>query len=274
MVCFGRNRSVATLIFQNLRNPRKQKCSIAPIQTKSQQTSPSLYHYQWTIPNSTPASVDPLFFSPGFFRMESPKTLHPTFLRQYSNCTANNRSRSLLPQIPAFLDYIRTPIIHPDARRFSTSSPEEPQPELRHQEITGPTVKRDLSPLASETREVLDLLQKSMYHLSSVLALLGLSQLGLGAWIAYSMRPQPPAEVVVQGLAAFAFPFSLAFLLRRTLKPLSFFQKMEEQGRLQILTLALQASKSVRLFFLRARVVCIGCVVCVATGSLITLWVD
>lgn len=141
---------------------------------------------------------------------------------------------------------------------------------LRHQEIVGPTVERDVSALANETREVLEKMRRSIYNLSRSLALLGLAHLGLGAWIAYTAAP--PQEVTVQGLAAFAFPFSVAFLLRRALKPLSFFNKMEEQGRLQILTLTLQVSKNLNLLFLRVRVVSLFCVVGISIGSSVALW--
>ncbi|CAA7407958.1 unnamed protein product [Spirodela intermedia] len=142
--------------------------------------------------------------------------------------------------------------------------------ELRHQEIVGPTVERDVSALANETREVLEKMRRSIYNLSRSLALLGLAHLGLGAWIVYAAAP--PQEVTVQGLAAFAFPFSAAFLLRRALKPLSFFNKMEEQGRLQILTLTLQVSKNLNLLFLRMRVVSLFCVVGISIGSSVALW--
>ncbi|MQM12169.1 hypothetical protein Taro_045081 [Colocasia esculenta] len=142
--------------------------------------------------------------------------------------------------------------------------------EFRHQEIVGPTVERDVSALANETRQVLERMRRSIYDLSLTLALLGVAHLGLGAWITFAA--QSPREVSIQGLAAFAFPFSVAFLLRRTLKPMVFFHKMEEQGRLQILTLTLQVSKNLNLLFLRIRVISLCCVVGVSVGSLAALW--
>ncbi|XP_008795702.2 uncharacterized protein LOC103711370, partial [Phoenix dactylifera] len=137
--------------------------------------------------------------------------------------------------------------IPPQSSSDAGEPPRSP-PELQHQEITGPTVERDVS----------------------ALALLGIAHLGLGAWIAYAVRP--PDEVSIQGLMAFAFPFSLAFLMRRSLKPIAFFRKMEEQGRLQILTLALQASKSLNLLFLRIRVVSTCCILGISAGCLVTFW--
>lgn len=139
-------------------------------------------------------------------------------------------------------------------------------PEFKHQEITGPTVERDLSALANETREVLETLMKTIYGLSKVLAVLGLVNLGLGAWISYVMRGSPVNEVAVQSFLAFGFPFSLAFMLRRSLKPMNFFRKMEEQGRLQILTLTLQVAKNLNVFFVRVRGVSYLCLAGASIG--------
>ncbi|KAK7390011.1 hypothetical protein VNO78_25308 [Psophocarpus tetragonolobus] len=144
-------------------------------------------------------------------------------------------------------------------------------PNFKHQEIEGPTVERDVSPLANETREVLESMMKSMYKLSGVVALLGLVQLTLGAWITYLTKSQPITEVSVQSLLAFAFPFSLAFMLRRALKPMHFFKKMEEQGRLQILTLTLQVAKQLNTLFVRLRGVSLLSVFAVFVGVLATL---
>jgi len=44
---------------------------------------------------------------------------------------------------------------------------------MRHQEIEGPTVERDTSPLADETRRELDALRRTVQCLSGSLALLG-----------------------------------------------------------------------------------------------------
>lgn len=177
--------------------------------------------------------------------------------------------------------HFRNPNPVPFFRPFSSNPDPKPNPNpnpnpepdygsFKHQEIEGPTVDRDDSALANETRQVLTSLRKSIYDLSSSLALLGFAHLGLGAYVAYSSKT---ADVVsVQGLAAFAFPFSVAFLMRRSLKPMSFFHKMEEQGRLQILTLSLQSAKSLRVLFLRIRVASVCCVIGISAGSLLTLW--
>lgn len=157
----------------------------------------------------------------------------------------------------------------------SSSNSENPQnpdkypsqnPEFKHQEITGPTVERDVSALANETREVLETMMKTIYNLSKVLAVLGLVNLGLGAWISYITRASPIPEVSILSFLAFGFPFSLAFMLRRSLKPMNFFRKMEEQGRLQILTLTLQIAKNLNVFFVRVRGVSYLCVAGASIG--------
>ncbi|CAM8983274.1 unnamed protein product [Rhodiola kirilowii] len=174
-------------------------------------------------------------------------------------------------------------------RHLSTSSsnpesdkPESPQSanpnpsqnsEFRHQEIEGPTVERDLSPLANETRQVIEGLMKTMYSSSKALALLGLAQLGLGAWVSYAMPSSPPVwEVSLQSAIAFGFPFSVAFMLRQGVKPMLFFKKMEEIGRLQILTLTLQIGKSLNVFFVRIRGVTYLCIAGISAGLLITVF--
>lgn len=175
-----------------------------------------------------------------------------------------------------------------EIRHISTSSstPESSKPEIgnisaeaqapkefKHQEIEGPTVERDLSPLANETREVIDRLMKTMYSVSKALALLGLTQLGLGAWISYVIPSSPPVwEVSLQSAIAFGFPFSMAFMLRQGVKPMLFFKKMEEIGRLQILTLTLQIGKSLNVFFVRIRGVTYLSIAGISTGLLVAVF--
>lgn len=130
-------------------------------------------------------------------------------------------------------------------------------------------MERDVSALANETRQVLDQMTKTIYTLSKSLALLGLFQLGLGAWISYVTKSTPIPEVSVQSCLAFGLPFSLSFMLRRSLKPMSFFRKMEEQGRLQILTLTLQVAKNLNVFFVRLNVVSYLCIGVASLGLLV-----
>ncbi|XP_010557790.1 PREDICTED: uncharacterized protein LOC104826673 [Tarenaya hassleriana] len=163
-------------------------------------------------------------------------------------------------------------------RNFSTSEkpgeedakPENPYPSqnenFKHQEIEGPTVERDMSPLAKETRQVLEGMMKNIYSLSRAMAVLGLTQLVLGAWISYAVRSDPMPEVTIQSCIAFGFPFAMALMMRRALKPMYFFKKMEEMGRLQILTLTLQIAKNLNLLFVRVRGVSILCVGVLSVG--------
>ncbi|XP_062222187.1 uncharacterized protein LOC133921363 [Phragmites australis] len=190
--------------------------------------------------------------------------------------------------------YGRNPYIlfHPGLCFFSTSpdsspnssasGPSDPNPSagsapaspesMRHQEIEGPTVDRDTSPLADETRRELDALRRTVQRLSASLALLGGAHLAAGAWIAYGAAPfGVESATAVQGVVAFAFPFTVALVLRRAIKPIAFFQKMEANARLQVLTLCLQATKNVNLMLLRTRVVAISCVLGVSVGSVATI---
>ncbi|KAL3580167.1 hypothetical protein D5086_018002 [Populus alba] len=102
-------------------------------------------------------------------------------------------------------------------------------------------------------------------------AVLGLVQLGLGALISYVTKATPMTEVSIQSFVAFGFPFTLAFMLRQSLKPMHFFKKMEELGRLQILTLTLQVAKNLNIFFVRVRGVSFLCIAGMSVGLLITL---
>lgn len=136
-------------------------------------------------------------------------------------------------------------------------------------------MERDLSVLANETRQVLEEMMKSVYGLSRAVALLGLAHLGLGAWIQYAAAGSDVLtkvpEASVQSVVAFGFPFALAFMLRQSLKPMYFFKKMEEQGRLQILTLTLQVAKSIKLLFVRVQGVSFLCLAGLSFGVLFTL---
>ncbi|TXG55792.1 hypothetical protein EZV62_017105 [Acer yangbiense] len=149
--------------------------------------------------------------------------------------------------------------------------PTSQNPEFKHQEIEGPTVERDLSALANETRDVLEDMMKKIYSLSKAVAFMGLFQLGLGGWISYITQSSPIMEVSIQSFVAFGFPFTLALMLRRSLKPMYFFKKMEELGRLQILTLTLQIAKNLNVLFARVRGVSYLCTAGMSFGLLYTL---
>ncbi|XP_042499274.1 uncharacterized protein LOC122077371 [Macadamia integrifolia] len=203
--------------------------------------------------------------------LEKPTNHDLNFLRFYSSSATKINPSSQLKEIPTNpntksnpgLRFFSTP--SDDANKEKHEYPSQ-DPGFKHQEIEGPTVERDLSSLANETREVLERLMRTVYDLSKAVAILGLVQLGCGAWISYITRSSPITEVTIQSLVAFVFPFSMAFLLRQSVKPMSFFKKMEEQGRLQILTLTLQITKNVNILFVRVRGVSLICAAGMSIG--------
>ncbi|XP_022991920.1 uncharacterized protein LOC111488415 [Cucurbita maxima] len=196
-----------------------------------------------------------------------------------SNPNSDHRIRGLpITSSPGLIPRLRNPsffILDLDQKYGFSSTPEnenlEKPADFKHQDIEGPTVERDLSALAGETREVVEAMMKNVYSLSKAMAILGLVQLGIGAWISYATRASPITEVSIQSFVSFGFPFSLAFILRQSLKPMMFFKKMEEQGRLQILTLTLQIAKNLNALFVRVRIVSFLCVTGLSVGVLFAL---
>lgn len=153
-----------------------------------------------------------------------------------SNPNPDHRIRGPITSSPGLIPRLRNPsffILDLDQKYGFSSTPEnenlEKPADFKHQDIEGPTVERDLSALAGETREVVEAMMKNVYSLSKAMAILGLVQLGIGAWISYATRASPFTEVSIQSFVSFGFPFSLAFILRQSLKPMMFFKKMEEQ---------------------------------------------
>nr|VDD46649.1 unnamed protein product [Brassica oleracea] len=114
-------------------------------------------------------------------------------------------------------------------------------------------------------------MMENMYSLSGAMGLLGLTQLIVGGTILYVTRSNPMHEMTIQSCVALGFPFAVALMLRRSLKPMCFFKKMEEAGRLQILTLTLQVAKNLNVLFVRARVVSILCVAGLSCGNVFLL---
>ncbi|KAK1306672.1 hypothetical protein QJS10_CPA10g00159 [Acorus calamus] len=275
-------RSACKLIQNHFRSPKPQNPNFNPFKTLSD--SPFTFHRRLVRSPSPPKDLP---------------------IRPFSSSTTNFQSQTAKPTNPSSdrftpkADPFRTPFgenfkthnfisfkpysnVSQDPPKESPRNPNDAEPEtpkdphqemeFKHQEIVGPTVERDLSALANETRETLDAMRRIIYNLSGSLALLGLAHLVSGAWIAYATRSTPVLETSIQSSVAFAFPFAVAFLMRRALKPMGFFRKMEEQGRLQILTLALQVSKNLNTLFLRIRVVSLFSVAGISIASLVTLW--
>lgn len=183
----------------------------------------------------------------------------------------NHRLNWLLEEKPRFLSTTSGSSSPESDKPKDTSEYPSQNPKFKHQEIEGPTVERDLSALANETRQVLETLMKTIYGLSRVVAVLSLLQLGMGAWISYITPSSPITEVSIQSFVAFGFSFSLAFMLRQSLKPMYFFKKMEEQGRLQILTLTLQVAKNLNVLFVRLRGASFMCVAGLSIGFLFNM---
>lgn len=123
--------------------------------------------------------------------------------------------------------------------------------DFQHEEIVGPTVERDVSPVADELREALDILQKRMLSFQKSLVVLGGLQ-GAGAvWCYVSWHALDPTwQLVPSALLSLL----LAFVLRQALQPISFFGKLEERSRLRIITLSLMIAKGFSSFFNRARI--------------------
>ncbi|XP_076893772.1 uncharacterized protein LOC143545848 [Bidens hawaiensis] len=216
----------------------------------------NLNHSHQSFTTSTPNNLTPSYHT--FFRSNT------TF---YPNFTIQSLTRNPY-QTPKFSS-TTTPQPDPEQTHKPNDNPKQTLEDFKHQEITGPTVERDVSSLANETRQVLDEMSKRFLTVSKSLALLGLFQLGLGAWISYVTKASPIPEVSVQSCLAFGLPFSLSLMLRRSLKPIGFFRKMEEQGRLQILTLTLQVAKSLNVFFVRLNVVSYLCIGGASLGLLV-----
>ncbi|OMO80830.1 hypothetical protein COLO4_23920 [Corchorus olitorius] len=233
-------------------------------------------------------SIEPQNHRP-HFRFESlstPKHISPAvdFVRTFSTCLTKSKlhaEKSLTADHPYALSggpkwisdqrlrYLSGGTGTGNGTEKPTTGGEYPSqnPDFKHQEIQGPTVERDLSAVANETRQVVEATMKSIHELSGSLARLGLIQLALGAFAFYfSGRTNPITDSSIQTFIAFGFPFTMALLLRQSLKPIYFFKKMEEQGRLQILTLTLQVAKNLHILFVRLRLLSFFCVIGVSLG--------
>ncbi|KAG0569653.1 hypothetical protein KC19_6G105000 [Ceratodon purpureus] len=130
--------------------------------------------------------------------------------------------------------------------------------DFQHEEITGPTVERDLSPVADELREALVVLQKRIVSFQKSLFVLGCAQVVGAVWCHVSWQSLDPTW---QLLPSILLSFTLAFVLRHALQPITFFGKLEERSRLRIITLSLMISKGFASFFNRARILVAASVV-------------
>lgn len=274
--------SSTTRSFHSLPDPRSLNFNLTLIRSNSTSCTKSENPISFRISDENPRKISSFESKSD---PEKPQNNHQfkNFAASDQNPTSSNLgfSRSYSHFVTKYKNLNPNLLSNEKPRCFSTSdSPsdsEKPQEnpsqnsEFKHQEIEGPTVERDLSALANETRQVIEGMMKTIYGLSKLVALLGLVQLGMGTWISYTTHSSPITEVSILSTVAFAFPFSLAFMLRQSLKPMYFFKKMEEQGRLQILTLCLQITKNLNVFFVRVRGVTLLCIAGMSVGFLFTV---
>ncbi|XP_050386055.1 uncharacterized protein LOC126802462 [Argentina anserina] len=268
----------SSFITQNLQNP-KPLTHLSNSTFSQSPSNPNSILKESKAPNSKPFNENPtkgLAFDPSLSSSIHQRVFDPkpyNFNLGLTQLNTTPRFKWLSASRPRFLSTSGSS--EPEKPQNPSEKPQNPSeypsqnPNFKHQEIEGPTVERDLSDLGNETRTVVEVMAKNMYSLSRTVAVVGLVQLALGAYISYMTRDSPIPEVSIQSFLAFGFPFSLAFMLRQCLKPIYFFKKMEEQGRLQILTLALQVAKNVNVFFVRARGVSVLCIVGLSAGVLL-----
>ncbi|KAM7512318.1 hypothetical protein LguiB_011193 [Lonicera macranthoides] len=250
-------------------NPNPTTTPFTPVSTHFSQNptlTPNFFFSTSSIPPqnpnnlTTPSPISPLKFNPPPFQSLN-------FFSTSSNSPQNPKYPTTQFPIPTPYSFSTSTNPDPPQNPENPTNPYPSQnPNFKHQEITGPTVDRDESALANETRMVIESTMKNMYGLSKAFALLGLIQLGLGAWTTYVTNSSPISEVSIQSVMAFGLPFSVAFMLRNSVKHMEFFRKMEGQGRLQVLTLALQIAKSFNVLFVRVKGVCYLCVAGVSVG--------
>ncbi|PWA40995.1 hypothetical protein CTI12_AA557550 [Artemisia annua] len=160
----------------------------------------SLYHTSHLInPNHTHQPLNPnLYQTPNF---NHPSSRNPIF-----------KSHFLNPNIYQTLKFSSTtgPNSNPEETQIPNEKPNKTLEDFKHQEITGPTVERDVSALGNETRQVLDEMFKTIYGLSKSLALLGLFQLGLGGWISFA---------TINFVDGFCFVFETVILISIIFQP-------------------------------------------------------
>ncbi|XP_024533479.1 uncharacterized protein LOC112347209 [Selaginella moellendorffii] len=142
------------------------------------------------------------------------------------------------------------------ARLFAKAPRQQPikVDEFQHEEITGPTVERDLSATANELRESIDSMLQSNVKLKRALIAVGLAQLIAGWWVIASDYSAETLCLCLTALSA-GLSLHLALHLHTTMKHVPFFQKVEERSRMRIMTLSMQTIKAVALMMSRSNVI-------------------
>jgi hypothetical protein len=141
--------------------------------------------------------------------------------------------------------------------------------DFQHEEIVGPTVERDTSPLAHEVRQSLAELKMTILGFRKGLLFLGALQ-GLGAcWSYFTWQTMNPSWQLLPSMLSSLF---LAFALRQVLQPMTFFGKLEERSRLRLVTLSLMIFKGFETFFERGRIFLTVSATAIAAGLLLSSW--
>jgi hypothetical protein len=124
--------------------------------------------------------------------------------------------------------------------------------DFQHEEIVGPTVERDTSPVADELRKTHLEIREVINKFSKSILAVGVVHLIWGGMMFRVIDSSFSHALLTQVcLSSFVF-FGLSYYSRQTLKPLEFFTKLEERSRLRMITLSLQVTKTFSAFFQRS----------------------
>ncbi|KAI5056331.1 hypothetical protein GOP47_0028149 [Adiantum capillus-veneris] len=124
--------------------------------------------------------------------------------------------------------------------------------DFQHEEIVGPTVERDMSPVADELRQAHVEMREAIRKFSKGILWVGAIHLVWGGMMFRAMDSPFSHALMTQVCASALVLFSLAYYSKQALKHIEFFTRLEERSRLQILTLSLQATKTLSSFFQRS----------------------
>lgn len=123
--------------------------------------------------------------------------------------------------------------------------------DFQHEEIVGPTVERDMSPVADELRQAHMEMREAIQKFTKGLLAVGVVHLVWGGMMFRVLESPFSHALMTQVCASALVLFGLAYYSKQTLKPIDFFTKLEERSRLRILTLSLQVTKTMSSFFQR-----------------------
>lgn len=137
-----------------------------------------------------------------------------------------------------------------ETESVSSSSPKTLE-DFQHEEIVGPTVERDMSPVADELRKAHLEMREAIQKFTKAVLGVGVVHLMWGGMMFRAMDSPFSHALMTQVCASALLLFGLAYYSKQTLKPIEFFTRLEERSRLQILTLSLQVTKTLSSFFQR-----------------------